>query len=101
GGAGRDDPARRVGRVPALGRAARHLPPRRRLRMTLELELERPGRHRGALVLPWSRDESAYGQLVVPVIVLKGGPGPTLLLTAGVHGDEYEGQIVVPELART
>ncbi len=69
--------------------------------MTLEVELDRPGRHQGALLVPWSRDESAYGQLVVPVTVLNGGPGPTLLLTGGVHGDEYEGQIVLAELART
>jgi predicted deacylase len=52
------------------------------------------------VVVPWSRDRSAYGQLVVPVTVLQGGPGPSLLITAGVHGDEYEGQIVLPELAR-
>ena len=64
--------------------------------MTLEVELDRPGRHQGALLVPWSRDESAYGQLVVPVTVLNGGPGPTLLLTGGVHGDEYEGQIYSP-----
>jgi len=69
--------------------------------VTLEIELDRPGRHQGALLVPWSRDESAYGQLVVPVTVLNGGPGPTLLLTGGVHGDEYEGQIVLAELART
>ena len=69
--------------------------------MTLEVALGERGRHDGALTVPWSRDESAYGQLVVPVTVLQGGPGPTLLITAGVHGDEYEGQIVLPELART
>lgn len=69
--------------------------------MTLDVELDRPGRHFGALRIPWSRDASAYGQLVVPVIVLRGAPGPTLLVTAGVHGDEYEGQVVLPELART
>ena len=67
----------------------------------LEVALDRPGRHHGALIVPWSRDGSAYGQLVVPVVVLHGCPGPTALLVAGVHGDEYEGQIVLPELART
>ncbi len=67
----------------------------------LEVTLDQPGRHHGQLVVPWSRDNSAYGQLVVPVIVLQGTPGPTAMLIAGVHGDEYEGQIVLPELART
>ena len=66
----------------------------------LAVELDRPGRHEGALLLPWSRQESAYGQLVVPLTVLRGADGPTALLIAGVHGDEYEGQIVLPELAR-
>ena len=67
----------------------------------LDVTLDRPGRHDGALRVPWSRDRSAYGQLVVPVTVLSGSAGPTLLLIAGVHGDEYEGQIVLADLART
>lgn len=36
----------------------------------------------------------------VPVIVLRGArPGPRLLLTAGIHGDEYNGIAVVHRLA--
>lgn len=66
----------------------------------LDLSLDRPGRSVGALRLPWSHDRSAYGQIVVPVIVIGNGEGPTALLTAGVHGDEYEGQIVLGALAR-
>lgn len=66
----------------------------------LEVELERPGRHFGALWVPHSHDASAYGRIVVPVVVLNGAPGPTLLLTAGVHGDEYEGQIALRELGQ-
>jgi len=68
--------------------------------MTLRLELERPGLHRGALLLPHSRDESAYGRLEIPVFSLIGGPGPTVLFTGGVHGDEYEGPLVLSELLR-
>ncbi|MFI5012022.1 MAG: succinylglutamate desuccinylase/aspartoacylase family protein [Hyphomicrobiales bacterium] len=67
----------------------------------LDVVLDEPGRHHGALRVPWSRDRSAYGELVVPVIVLNGARGPTALLSAGVHGDEYEGQIVLPALARS
>ncbi|MBF9235466.1 succinylglutamate desuccinylase/aspartoacylase family protein [Microvirga alba] len=67
----------------------------------LDIPLDRPGRTVGALRLPWSHDRSAYGQIVVPVIVVKNGDGPTALLTAGIHGDEYEGQIVLGSLART
>ncbi|MFM7347024.1 MAG: succinylglutamate desuccinylase/aspartoacylase family protein [Tagaea sp.] len=66
----------------------------------LDVPLDRPGRSHGALRLPWSHDESAYGQIVVPVIVLNGAPGPTVLAVAGVHGDEYEGQVALLDVAR-
>lgn len=67
----------------------------------LEVELDRPGRHVGALFVPHSHDRSAYGRITLPVIVVKGGDGPTLLCTAGLHGDEYEGQFALSRLART
>jgi predicted deacylase len=66
----------------------------------LDIPLDQPGRHVGALRLPYSSDRSAYGQIVIPVVVVRGGPGPTVLLTAGVHGDEYEGQIALGALSR-
>ncbi|MBZ6079009.1 succinylglutamate desuccinylase/aspartoacylase family protein [Microvirga puerhi] len=66
----------------------------------LDIPLDRPGRTIGALRLPWSHDRSAYGQIVIPIVVVQNGSGPTALLTAGVHGDEYEGQIVLGRLAR-
>lgn len=36
----------------------------------------------------------------VPVVVISSGDGPTVLLVAGTHGDEYEGQVLLHELAR-
>lgn len=66
----------------------------------LVLELDRPGRHFGELFIPHSHDRSAYGRLSVPVVVVKGGAGPTLLATAGIHGDEYEGQMALLRAAR-
>src|SRR3546814_14118113 len=36
----------------------------------------------------------------MPICVGKNGSGPTVLLTGGIHGDEYEGQIAVSRLAR-
>ena len=66
----------------------------------LDIPLDRPGRMFGAMRLPWSHDESAYGQIVVPVVAVNGAPGPTVLAVAGVHGDEYEGQVALAELAR-
>jgi len=67
----------------------------------LEVELDRPGRHVGVLFVPHSHDRSAYGRIALPVIVIKGSEGPTLLCTAGLHGDEYEGQFALSRLART
>jgi predicted deacylase len=36
----------------------------------------------------------------VPLAVIANGTGPTVILEAGNHGDEYEGQIVIGELIR-
>jgi predicted deacylase len=67
----------------------------------LEVECDAPGRHVGALHVPFSHDGSAYGRIVLPVTVIKGAPGPTLLLTGGVHGDEYEGPVALTGLAQS
>lgn len=50
---------------------------------------------------PQSRDTSGWGVVEIPIYVIKNGVGPTLLLTAGVHGDEYEGQIAISRLAQS
>lgn len=67
----------------------------------LEIELDRTGRHFGQLFIPHSHDSSAYGRVSLPVVVVNGRPGPTLLLSAGIHGDEYDGQIALLRLAQT
>ena len=36
----------------------------------------------------------------IPITVVKRGQGPTILITGGVHGDEYEGPIALSKLAR-
>lgn len=66
----------------------------------LSLDLATPGRHQGVLAVPHSHDGSAYGQVRVPLLALVGGPGPTALLCGGVHGDEGEGPLALPALAR-
>lgn len=37
----------------------------------------------------------------VPVVVVRSGAGPTVLLVAGTHGDEYEGQVLLQGLVRS
>lgn len=52
------------------------------------------------LYLPHSVTRSAYGALAIPVAVIANGPGPTVFLMSGNHGDEYEGQITLAKLIR-
>lgn len=68
--------------------------------ITCEVDFDRDGKQEGYLRVPHSVDRSAYGWLPVPITTIRNGKGPTLVITAGVHGDEYEGQIAVSELAR-
>jgi N2-acetyl-L-2,4-diaminobutanoate deacetylase len=59
------------------------------------------GVQHGSLRLPWSRNESAWGNVMIPVSIIKNGSGPTALLTGANHGDEYEGPIALVDLAAT
>jgi N-alpha-acetyl-L-2,4-diaminobutyrate deacetylase len=65
------------------------------------IPLDRDGVHHGFLKLPYSRDDSAWGSIMIPITVIKNGEGKTALLTGGNHGDEYEGPIALQELAAT
>ncbi len=56
------------------------------------------GYQTGDLCLPHSVHRSAYGVITIPVAVMSGGPGPTVLLTGGTHGDEYEGPVAIRRL---
>ena len=69
--------------------------------ITSEVDFNAEGRQAGFLRVPHSTNRSAYGWIPVPITVIRNGDEPTLILTAGVHGDEYEGQIAVADLART
>jgi N-alpha-acetyl-L-2,4-diaminobutyrate deacetylase len=53
------------------------------------------------LRLPYSRDDSAWGSVLIPIAVVRRGEGPTALLIGGNHGDEYEGPVALYNLART
>lgn len=70
---------------------------------TIDLDThgDAPGARHGFLRLPWSRDDSAWGSVMIPIAVLSGGDGPTALLTGANHGDEYEGPIALFDLARS
>lgn len=65
------------------------------------VDFDRDGVQHGFLRLPYSRDDSAWGSVMIPICVVKNGKGPTALLTGANHGDEYEGPLALYELART
>jgi len=60
---------------------------------------DKDGVHHGFLRLPYSRDESAWGSVMIPICVARNGDGPTALLTGANHGDEYEGPVALQNLA--
>ena len=65
-----------------------------------EIDYAADGKQTGYLRLPHSVHRSAYGWIPIPIVQVKNGDGPTILLMAGNHGDEYEGQVAVTRLAR-
>ena len=62
------------------------------------IDFDHAGFQSGTLRVPYSHDRSAYGHIPIPIAVLNGGPGPTVLLTGGNHGDEFEGPIALMKL---
>lgn len=68
-------------------------------RLIAGVELMRPGKHAGSFGLPWSDNANPLGLCLIPAMTVIGaGPGPTVLLLAGVHGDEYEGPLALTRL---
>ncbi|MDB5848163.1 MAG: putative deacylase [Rhodoferax sp.] len=68
-----------------------------------DIDFDADGKHIGYLRLPHSVHRSAYGWLPIPVASIRNfshGEGPVVIVSAGTHGDEYEGQIIVSKLIR-
>ncbi|MDJ0685709.1 MAG: succinylglutamate desuccinylase/aspartoacylase family protein [Alphaproteobacteria bacterium] len=65
-----------------------------------DINLRADGKHLGYLRLAHSVHRSAYGFIPIPIAVIAAGAGPTVLLMAGNHGDEYEGQALLSTLIR-
>lgn len=69
-------------------------------RLWTELDFAKDGKQVGTIHLPHSVTRSAYGLIEIPLAVIRNGPGPTLFLMGGCHGDEWEGQIALGRLVR-
>src|SRR5438067_12229587 len=68
--------------------------------VTATVDFDRDGLQHGYIQVPYSHDRSAYGRILIPIVVARRGNGPTVLLTGGVHGDEHEGPIALMRLIR-
>jgi predicted deacylase len=65
-----------------------------------DIDFNRDGKQTGYLRLPHSVHRSAYGWIPFPIACIRNGAGPVIFMSAGVHGDEYEGQIAMSRLIR-
>jgi N2-acetyl-L-2,4-diaminobutanoate deacetylase len=66
-------------------------------RVSCDVDLDASGKQRGSVIV-----ESTFGNntsvVRVPIVVVARGHAPTLLLTGGIHGDEFEGPAALREL---
>lgn len=65
------------------------------------VDYDTDGVQHGHLVAPHSHDGSAYGAVMIPIAVVSNGTGPTVLMTGGNHGDEYQGPLALLKLANS
>lgn len=65
-----------------------------------DVDYDKNGKQFGALGVPQSFNTSGWATVYVPICVIQNGTGPTALISGGNHGDEYEGQVALMNLAR-
>ncbi len=63
---------------------------------TIDLDLD--GKHVGDLRIVWSDNTVPLGYHPVPVISIRRGKGPVVVLFGGTHGDEFEGPAALMRL---
>jgi predicted deacylase len=71
-----------------------------RTTITTDIDFDRDGKQVSYLRLVHSDDRHAFGVIPVPIACLANGKGPSVFLSAGNHGNEYEGQIILHDLIR-
>jgi predicted deacylase len=64
------------------------------------IDLDRPGKQTGHVDFGKVGEDAGGHATASPLTCIANAEGPTIVLTAGVHGDEYEGQVALAELAR-
>lgn len=78
---------------------------RPRSKIWSDIDLDADGRNIDYFRLPLavqdtSGDDTGYSWEAIPVVSLRNGEGPRVLLMAGNHGNEYEGQVMLMKLIR-
>jgi N-alpha-acetyl-L-2,4-diaminobutyrate deacetylase len=64
------------------------------------VDFDRTGWQQGHLCVPYSYNLGGWANLLIPIAVVNHGAGPTALVMAGNHGDEYPGQVAALRLWR-
>jgi predicted deacylase len=64
------------------------------------VDFAKPGKQLGHLGVPYSHNLGGWANLRMPISVIARGRGPTALVMAGNHGDEYPGPIAILKLMR-
>jgi N-alpha-acetyl-L-2,4-diaminobutyrate deacetylase len=65
------------------------------------VDFTRDGLQHGFLQIPHSRNDSAWGSIMLPITFARNGDGPGAILTGANHGEEYEGPIALQHLANS
>lgn len=69
--------------------------------VSCSIDLDAAGLHHGYIQVPATTDESGWRNELIPIVTC-GSPdtGPRVLVLAGTHGDEHEGQFAAQQLVR-
>ena len=66
--------------------------------VSCSIDLTAPGKQIGHLALPKITNTAGWASTFVQIASIARGEGPTVLVLAGNHGDEYEGQVAAMRL---
>ena len=61
--------------------------------VTSSIDLSASGKQIGSLRYPRISNNGGWAYDLVPIATIANGDGPTVLISGGNHGNEYEGQI--------
>lgn len=68
--------------------------------VTVTIDLTSQGQHVGDVQVKYSDNSVPLGVHPVPILSLRNGDGPVVLMIAGTHGDEFEGPSALMRLMR-